>query len=99
MFDPDAISDAGAQGLMQLMPGTAARFSVRNAYDPAQNIAGGSRYLSLLLQEFDDVKLALAAYNAGEQAVRRYRNSVPPYPETRAYVKQVLHHNRRLNQP
>ena len=98
-YNPRARSPKGAQGLMQLMPGTAARFSVRNAYDPAQNIAGGSRYLSLLLREFDDLKLALAAYNAGEEAVRRHRNNIPPYPETRAYVKQVLHHYRRLNHP
>jgi soluble lytic murein transglycosylase-like protein len=99
-YNPKARSPKGAQGLMQLMPGTAARFSVSNAYDPAQNVAGGSRYLSFLLDEFDnDLKLALAAYNAGEEAVRRYRNSIPPYPETRAYVRMVLQHYRRLNRP
>ncbi|WP_300518079.1 lytic transglycosylase domain-containing protein [Aliiroseovarius sp.] len=85
-----AQSDKGAQGLMQLIPATAARFGVEDATDPAQNIAGGVKYLSWLLGHFDrDVILALAGYNAGENAVRKYAG-VPPYPETRAYVPRVL---------
>jgi len=89
-FDPLAESPRKAQGLMQLIPGTAARFGVRNALDPAQNIRGGMAYLRWLLAYFEgDVQLALAAYNAGEGAVERYRG-VPPYAETRAYVRRIL---------
>ena len=85
-----AISHAGAQGLMQLIPATAARFGVTDANDPTQNIRGGVAYLDWLLTEFDrDVVLALAGYNAGEGAVRR-NGGVPPYSETRAYVPRVL---------
>jgi soluble lytic murein transglycosylase-like protein len=87
---PTAVSRAGAQGLMQLIPATAERFGVRDAFDPAQNIRGGVTYLDWLLNEFDhDVVLALAGYNAGEGAVRR-NNGVPPFAETRDYVPRVL---------
>ena len=86
----DAVSKAGAQGLMQLIPATAKRFGVKNALDAGQNIRGGVQYLDLLLQTFDgDPILALAAYNAGENAVREHKG-VPPFAETRAYVPRVL---------
>lgn len=89
-YDPAAISPAGAVGLMQLMPATARRFGVRDRFDPRQNLRGGAAYLAWLLRRFDDdVSLALAAYNAGEGAVRRYGNAIPPFAETRAYVRQV----------
>ncbi|WP_375280313.1 lytic transglycosylase domain-containing protein [Pseudooctadecabacter sp.] len=86
----DAVSSAGAQGLMQLMPPTAARFGVENAFDVRDNITGGTAYLDWLLDEFDNkVIYALAGYNAGEGAVRN-NNGIPPYAETRAYVPKVL---------
>ncbi|SMX37031.1 lytic transglycosylase domain-containing protein [Octadecabacter ascidiaceicola] len=86
----DAVSGAGAQGLMQLMPPTAARFGVTDAFDVQENIKGGTAYLDWLLNEFDNgVIFALAGYNAGEGAVRN-NNGIPPYPETRAYVPKVL---------
>ncbi len=86
----DAVSHAGATGLMQLMPATAARFGVTERTDPRENVAGGVAYLAWLLEEFDrDPVLALAAYNAGEGAVRR-AGGVPPYAETRDYVPRVL---------
>ena len=86
----DAVSSAGAQGLMQLMPPTADRFGVTDAFDPRDNIKGGTAYLDWLLNEFDNgVIFALAGYNAGEGAVRN-NNGVPPYAETRAYVPKVL---------
>ncbi len=88
-FDPSARSHKGAVGLMQLMPGTAQRYGVANRRDPLQNLWGGARYLRDLLDEFRDLRLALAAYNAGEGAVRRYGNSVPPYAETQEYVRRV----------
>ena len=88
--DAGAVSRAGARGLMQLMPATAARFNVANAFDPHQNIRGGVAYLDWLMRHFnDDPILALAGYNAGEGAVRD-NNGVPPYAETRAYVPKVL---------
>jgi Zn-finger nucleic acid-binding protein len=91
-FNPRAVSPKGAQGLMQLMPGTSARFGVRRPFDPAQNIAGGTRYLKLLLERFKGrVDLVLASYNAGEGAVARFGNRVPPYSETRNYVKRISH--------
>ncbi len=90
-FIAGATSYKGAQGLMQLMPGTAARYGVTNSYDVAQNIKGGTRYLKDLLKMFDGrVDLALAGYNAGEGAVMKYGNKIPPYDETRNYVKLIL---------
>jgi soluble lytic murein transglycosylase-like protein len=91
-FNTQATSHKGARGLMQLMPATAARFGVKNIYDPEQNINGAAQYLRLLLDMFDgDVRLALAGYNAGEGAVKKYGNSVPPYPETINYVRKITH--------
>jgi len=89
--NPAALSPKGAMGLMQLMPGTSQRFGVANPWHPEQNIRGGARYLSELLTMFDqDLVLALAAYNAGEQAVIRHGRRVPPFPETRSYVTKVI---------
>jgi len=89
-FKPRAMSYKGARGLMQLMPGTAARFGVSNIWDPRQNIEGGARYMRFLLDMFsDDVRLALAGYNAGEGAVMKYGYQVPPYSETREYVRRI----------
>ncbi len=87
-YNPYALSPKGAQGLMQLMPATARRFGVANSFNVAQNLEGGVRYLKYLLDLFRDEKLAVAAYNAGEEAVIRYRG-VPPYPETQDYVRVV----------
>jgi soluble lytic murein transglycosylase-like protein len=88
-YNPKAISPKGAQGLMQLIPSTARRFGVSDAFDPADNIQGGARYLKYLLSLYKgDESLALAAYNAGEGAVSRY-GGVPPYPETQDYVAKV----------
>jgi hypothetical protein len=89
-YNPVAVSTKGAVGLMQLMPGTAHRYGVPDRLDPVRNLQGGVRYLRDLLIRFDDVVLALAAYNAGEKAVERHGNRVPPYPETRRYVSKVL---------
>lgn len=94
-YNPAARSPKGAQGLMQLMPATARRYGVVNAYEPRLNILGGARYLADLMAMFDqDVKLALAAYNAGEQAVLRHGRRIPPYRETGAYVPRVLDYYR-----
>ena len=94
-FNRKAVSRKGAQGLMQLMPGTIWRLSVGDAFDPHENIGAGVRYLRQLLDQFQgDLTLALAAYNAGENAVLRYRG-VPPYQETREYVRKVLSQYRR----
>ncbi len=90
-FNSSAMSSKGALGLMQLMPGTAARYGVKNPYDAAQSIMGGTRYLKDLLAMFNGrVDLALAGYNAGEGAVMKYGNTIPPYSETRNYVKLIL---------
>lgn len=89
-FNPRAVSSKGAQGLMQLMPGTASILGVRNSFDPRQNIDGGVRHLRGLLDRFpDNLALAIAAYNAGEKAVTTHAG-IPPYPETRDYVSKVL---------
>jgi len=91
-YRPTALSVKGAQGLMQLMPGTAARYGVMNANDPAQNIMGGTRYLKDLLQLFRGrIDLVLAGYNAGEGAVIKYGQTIPPYKETRDYVRLITH--------
>jgi len=87
-FQPRARSSKGAMGLMQLMPRTARQYSARNPYDPASNIEAGTKYLKRLLDEFE-LPLALAAYNAGEGAVRRF-GGIPPYAETQAYVTKIL---------
>lgn len=90
-YNPKAISHAGAVGLMQLMPATAERFGVTDRTNPTQNIDGGVRYLRFLLDYFDnDLKLAIAGYNAGEGAVLKYGRKIPPYRETRNYVAKVL---------
>lgn len=89
-YNPYAISPKGAQGIMQLMPGTARRFGVRNAFDVRENIEGGAKYLRFLQNQFpNDPRLAIAAYNAGEGAVWKYNNNVPPYRETEQYVHKV----------
>ncbi len=89
-YDPNAVSPKGAVGLMQLMPETAARYGIYDRYDPFKNLEAGARYLRDLLAAFGDIRLAVAAYNAGEGAVRKYGNQIPPYLETREYVSRVL---------
>jgi hypothetical protein len=90
-YNPKAVSYKGAQGLMQLMPGTARRFGVNDPFDPQENIAGGAKYLRFLWDLFEgDLRLVLAGYNAGEQNVIRHGNAVPPFAETRGYVDRVL---------
>ncbi len=90
-YNPQAVSPAGAVGLMQLMPGTAKRYGVDDSRDPVANVGGGARYLRDLLEMFDNrLELALAAYNAGEQTVIDYGWTIPPYPETQTYVRRVL---------
>lgn len=91
-FNPRAVSDKGAQGIMQLIPETAQDMRVGNPFDIEDNIRGGSRYLRLMLDRFNgNLKLALAAYNAGPDAIRRF-GGMPPFQETRNYVKQVMHY-------
>ncbi|ABM02229.1 Lytic transglycosylase, catalytic [Psychromonas ingrahamii 37] len=89
-YQYNAVSSAGAQGLMQLMPETALRFGVNDPFDPKQSIHAGTEYLYTLLQEFKSKELALAAYNAGEGTVRRYNKTIPPYPETEHYINKVM---------
>jgi hypothetical protein len=97
-YNPNAVSDKGAAGLMQLMPATAQRYGVRDRLNPVENIEGGARYLSDLLGMFQsDVKLAVAAYNAGENSVKRHGYQIPPIQETRDYVVRVLDYYRRMN--
>jgi len=92
-FDPKAVSRKGAMGLMQLMPQTALNNGVSNPFDPAQNIQGGARYFKKLMNMFNgNIKLALAGYNAGENAVIKYGFKIPPYNETEDYVEKVLYH-------
>jgi Zn-finger nucleic acid-binding protein len=95
-FNARALSPKGARGLMQLMPGTAARFGIRRPSDPAQNIAGGTRYLKQLMGQFNGrIDLVLASYNAGEGAVMKFGRKVPPYRETRDYVKRISYRYRK----
>jgi soluble lytic murein transglycosylase-like protein len=100
-FKSAAISPKGAHGLMQLMPGTAARYGVTNPYDAAQSISGGTRYLKDLLQLFNGrVDLALAGYNAGENAVIKYGYKIPPYAETKSYVRLIsMHYAKKTSAP
>ena len=96
-FNSRAVSKRGAVGLMQLMPATASRFGVANLYDPTQNVHAGAQYLKFLMNRFgQNVRLALAAYNAGEDAVARNGGQIPPFAETMAYVPKVLHVYRML---
>ncbi|UCG63482.1 MAG: lytic transglycosylase domain-containing protein [Deltaproteobacteria bacterium] len=97
-FDPDAISESGAQGLMQLMPDTANDMKVDDPFDPEENIFGGTRYLSLLLQRFNqDKRLAIAAYNVGPTTVTKH-NAVPPIPQTRRFVEKVMKFYQEFNE-
>ena len=97
-FDPFALSRTGALGLMQLMPATAERFGVTDRLDPAQNIMGGARYMNFLLRKFNNnLKLAVAAYNAGEGNVMKHRNRIPPFKETIRYVPKVLAYYKQYN--
>lgn len=88
--NPQAVSPKGATGLMQLMPETGARHGASNLFDPRQNIEAGARYLRQLMQQFGDLELVLAAYNAGEGAVKKYGGQIPPYAETMSYVPRVM---------
>jgi soluble lytic murein transglycosylase-like protein len=98
-FNSRAVSKRGAVGLMQLMPATAARFGVTNRYDPRQNVRGGARYLGFLINRFDkNVRLALAAFNAGEDAVDRNAGQIPPFSETLEYVPKVMRIYRALTE-
>ncbi|MFN4197009.1 MAG: lytic transglycosylase domain-containing protein [Caldimicrobium sp.] len=90
-FNPRAISPKGAMGIMQIIPTTAKLVGLSNPFDPVENIYSGAKYLKWLLDEFKDLKLSLAAYNAGPEAVRQY-GGIPPYPETQNYVQNVLYY-------
>ncbi len=94
-FNPNAISQRGAQGLMQLMPATATRFGVEDPFNAKQNINAGVKYLSELLKQFKNTRLAVAAYNAGAKAVEKYGDAIPPYTQTQAYVPIVLHYQKK----
>jgi soluble lytic murein transglycosylase-like protein len=94
-YDAFAISSAGAMGLMQLMPATALQYGVKNVFDPAQNIEGGVRYLKDLVRLYNgQTRLVLAAYNAGQEAVKKYKG-IPPYPETKAYIGSIMQSYKR----
>jgi hypothetical protein len=93
-YNPVAVSPVGARGLMQLMPATARQLGVHNSFNPKENIEGGVKYLKYLQEKFQDPALALAAYNAGEGAVAKYNNSIPPYRETQDYVVKVARNYR-----
>ena len=95
-FDPDAVSRAGARGLMQLMPETAASMGVVNLHHPTDNVRGGTRYLRMMIDRYGDLVRALAAYNAGPKAVDRY-GGLPPYRETQDYVQRVLAYYRHYH--
>jgi soluble lytic murein transglycosylase-like protein len=98
-YNPSAVSRTGARGLMQLMPATAERYGVQNIMDPTENIVAGVKYLRDLLAVFQgNLELTVAAYNAGENAVIRYGNKVPPYAETMGYVPKVLAFYRKFQQ-
>ncbi len=98
-FNHRAVSPVGARGLMQLMPQTASSLNVADSFHPENNIEGGVRYLRYLLNLFNgNLPLAVAAYNAGEGAVNRYQNTIPPYPETQTYVRRVLDFYRQYRQ-
>jgi soluble lytic murein transglycosylase-like protein len=95
-FDSRAVSRKGAQGLMQLMPATAASLGVADPFEPGQNVAGGTSYLKAMIDRYGDLSRAIAAYNAGPGAVDRY-GGIPPYRETQAYVDRVLTYYRRYH--
>jgi soluble lytic murein transglycosylase-like protein len=96
-YDPRAVSSKGAVGLMQLMPDTASRYGIADLYDPVQNLEAGARHLKYLSERFNcDLALVLAAYNAGEGAVKRHGNNIPPFRETAAYVPKVMRLYERL---
>lgn len=96
-YNPQAVSRAGAVGIMQLMPGTAKMLGVSNSYDVLQNMEGGAKYLRLLLDTFNNKQLALAAYNAGPGAVKKYNYAIPPYKETQNYVRKVMGYYERYS--
>ncbi|MDR2018190.1 MAG: lytic transglycosylase domain-containing protein [Syntrophobacterales bacterium] len=98
-FNPNAISQKGAQGLMQLMPNTAKLMKVGNPFDPDENIKGGARYLRYLEDTFGDLELTLAAYNAGPQKVIEHKMNIPPIEETRNFIKRVKYYYNKLKNP